>query len=101
MPFAEFAARSFTVASIQKNAPESPGVYGLSNAKEWLFVGQGNNIRAHLLDHLKEVGTVLSAQSPTGFTFELCSADRRMGRRDALIRELAPRCNQRIALRAE
>lgn len=97
MPFAEFAGRSFTVASVQKNAPESPGVYGLSNAREWLFVGQGNNIRAHLLDHLKEVGTVLSTQSPTGFTFELCSASQRMGRHDALVRELAPRCNQRIA----
>jgi hypothetical protein len=95
MPFAEFAGRSFTVASIRKNAPESAGVYGLSNAREWLFVGQGNNIREHLLDHLKEVGTVLSAQHPTGFTFELCSPAQRIGRRDALVRELTPRCNQR------
>lgn len=96
MPFAEYAARSFTVASIQKNAPESSGVYGLSNAREWLFVGQGNNIRAHLLEHLREVDTVLTAQNPTGFTFELCSPGERMGRQDALVRELEPRCNRRM-----
>jgi hypothetical protein len=96
MPFRECAGRSFNIASIQNNAPASPGVYGLSNAREWLFVGQGNNIREHLLDHLKEVGTVLSAQNPTGFTFELCSAGERIGRRDALVRELTPRCNQRV-----
>jgi hypothetical protein len=64
MPFRECAGRSFNVASIQNNAPASPGVYGLSNAREWLFVEQGNNVREHLLDHLKEVGTVLSAQTP-------------------------------------
>jgi hypothetical protein len=96
MPFAECAARSFTVVSVQRNAPESSGVYGLSNAREWLFVGEGNNIRAHLLGHLKELNTVLSTQSPTGFTFELCSPGERICRQDALVRELEPRCNRRM-----
>ena len=95
MPFAKFAARSFTVPSIQNNAPELPGVYGLSNAREWLFVGQGDNIRAQLLKHLVEAGTVLSAQNPTGFTFELCSPGERAGRHDILVRELRPLCNRR------
>jgi hypothetical protein len=96
MPFAECAARSFTAASIQKNAPDSSGVYGLSNAREWLFIGEGNNIRTHLLGHLKEIGTVLRTQNPTGFTFELCSPSERVGRQDVLVRELEPRCNRRM-----
>ena len=96
MPFADCAAMSFTVPSVRKNAPELSGVYGLSNAREWLFVGQGNNIRANLLEHLKEVGTVLTAQNPTGFTFELCLPGERISRQDALVRELEPRCNRRI-----
>ena len=66
MPFADCAARSFTIPSVRKNAPELSGVYGLSNAREWLFVGQGNNIRAQLLEHLNEVDTALMTQKPKG-----------------------------------
>ena len=29
-----------------------PGVYGLSNAREWVFVGASYDIRATLMDHL-------------------------------------------------
>ena len=93
MPFADCAARSFTVVSIQKNAPESSGVYGLSNAREWLFIGESDNIRAHLLEHHRKIGTVLERQNPMGFTFELCSPGERNARRKALVRELKPRCN--------
>ena len=66
MPFADCTAKSFTVPSVRKNAPELSGVYGLSNAREWLFVGQGNNIRAQLLEHLNEVDTALMTQKPKG-----------------------------------
>ncbi len=95
MPFADCAARSFTVPSVRRNAPESSGVYGLSNAREWLFVGQGNNIRTQLMEHLNEVGTALMAQNPTGFAFELCPTAELIHRQDALVRELEPRCNRR------
>jgi len=96
MPFADCAARSFTIPSVRKNAPELSGVYGLSNAREWLFVGQGNNIRAKLLEHLNEVDTALMAQKPTGFAFELCPPAELIRRQDALVRELEPRCNRRM-----
>lgn len=55
MSFAQYAAHSFTAISVQNNAPASSGVYVLSNAWEWLFVGEGSNIRAHLLEHLREM----------------------------------------------
>jgi hypothetical protein len=93
MPFAECAARSFTVVSIQKNAPEFSGVYGLSNAREWLWVGESDNIRASLLEHYRETGTVLKNRMPTGFTFEMCSSTERIARREVLVRELRPRCH--------
>jgi len=73
MPFAECRAHSLTVVSIQKNAPQYSGVYGLSNAREWLFIGESDNIRAHLLELHRKIGTVLERQNPMGFTFELCS----------------------------
>jgi len=96
MPFLEVAGRCFTAVSVQKNAPELSGVYGLSNGREWLFIGESNNIRAQLLEHLRQVSTVLDNQKPTGFTFELCPPGERISRQNALIRELAPRFNRRM-----
>ena len=49
-----------------------PGVYGLSNAREWVFVGVADDIRAALLGHLQEGNTPLKSRAPTGFTFEIC-----------------------------
>jgi hypothetical protein len=93
--FAECAPRSFTVVSIQKNAPESSGVYGLSNDREWIFIGEASNIRARLLEHLNEVNTAVGARRPTGFVFELCSPLDCLARQRALSRQFNPICNGR------
>jgi predicted GIY-YIG superfamily endonuclease len=95
MSFAECAARSFTAVSIQKNAPESSGVYGLSNGREWIFIGEASNIRARLMEHLEEADTTLKHRKPTGFTFEECSPGDRVSRQDALVRQFEPFCNRR------
>lgn len=91
MSFAQFAARSFTAVSIQKNAPESSGVYGLFNHRECLFVGQSSNIRAQLLTDLGETAADLRTENPTGFKVELCSPGERTIRLESLVRELKPR----------
>ena len=44
MAFSGCSARSFTPSSVQKNAPEASGVYGLSNAVEWVLIGETSNI---------------------------------------------------------
>lgn len=95
MSFAECAARAFTAISVRKNAPESPGVYGLSNSKEWIFIGEANDIRARLLEHLEETNTALAHQRPTGFAFEECSPGNRFSRKDVLVRRFEPCCNGR------
>jgi len=95
MSFVECAARTFTAVSIQKNAPECSGVYGLSNGREWVFIGETSNIRARLMEHLDEAGTTLKHRKPTGFTFEECSPADRVSRQDALVRQLEPFCNRR------
>ena len=94
MAFTECAARSFTAVSIQKNAPDCSGVYALTNSREWIFVGEANNIQARLMEHLAETGTSLTARMPTGFTFEICSPANRLGRRAQLVREFSPYCNR-------
>ena len=74
-----------------------PGVYGLSNAAEWVFVGFTDDIRSTLLNHLREGNTRLRSRRPTGFTFEICHAGQWAARVSRLVTELAPFCNQRIA----
>jgi hypothetical protein len=73
-----------------------PGVYGLSNAREWVFVGVADDIRASLLGHLQEGDTTLKARVPTGFTFEICHPSQGPARVSRLVTELSPVCNRGI-----
>ena len=93
MPFAHFGAYSFSSVSVRKNAPELSGVYGLSNGREWVFVGTADNIQAALLAHLGETDRMFRAHLPTGFTYELCDADR-LSRQRRLVFEMKPVCNR-------
>jgi hypothetical protein len=84
---------SFTTASIRQNAPPRPGIYALSNAREWLFAAESDNVQESLRAHLGEAGTRLRDAAPTGFTFEICDATTRSTRLARLIDDLHPTCN--------
>ena len=94
MPFKSFNAHSFTQSAIVMHAPAGPGVYGITSAKEWIFIGEADDIRNSLLEHLKDNGSLLLARHPTGFVFELCHAALRMSRQDQLVMEYEPICNR-------
>jgi hypothetical protein len=94
LPFEGYGGFSFSPVSVQKNAPSMPGVYGLSNAREWVFVGSTNDIRSTLLDHLREGNTPLKSRAPTGFTFEIWHPSQCAARVSRLVTELAPVCNR-------
>ena len=96
MSFADCAAMSFTRASVQKNAPDCSGVYGLSNGREWVFIGEGDSIRSHLLGHLNDLDAVLKTRAPTGFSFEVCAPKDRTARQEMLVRRLKPFYNTRL-----
>ncbi len=95
MPFEECARQSFTVASIQANAPALSGIYGLSNAREWIYIGESDNIRASLLNELEQGDSALLDRRPTEFVFELCAPDARSSRQDRLVLECEPVYNRR------
>jgi hypothetical protein len=97
VPFEGYGGFTFSPVSVQRNAPSMPGVYGLSNAREWVYVGATDDIRASLLGHLREGDTILKSRAPTGFTFEICHTSQMAARVSRLVTELAPVCNQRIA----
>ena len=97
MPFANHGNRSFTVVSVDKNGPAASGVYGLSNASQWIYVGETANIHGELLQHLQHPNTFLKGHSPSGFTYELSSLKHRAERRNQLVSELQPIGNQLVA----
>jgi hypothetical protein len=72
MPFEQFTPRSFTPVSVRANAPSASGIYGISNAREWIYIGQSDNIQASLLLDLQKGSSALVKRGPTGFVFELC-----------------------------
>jgi hypothetical protein len=95
MPFNHHGNRSFTGVSIDNNAPAASGVYGLSDARGWIYVGEAANIHAELRKHFAHPDPFLKAHRPSGFTFELCPAEQRVDRQHQLVVELAPIANRR------
>ena len=89
MPFESRFARAFTAVNIERDAPAASGVYGVSNAKNWIFIEETENIRGSLMEYLANANGS-PANQPSGFSFELSPSYNRTARRDRLIAELAP-----------
>lgn len=95
MPFEQFTPRRFTLSAIRIFAPAQSGVYGISNAREWIYIGTADDIQEALLGHLAAPETLLMQREPTGFVFEVCDGERRPLRQDRLVLEYEPACNRR------
>ena len=97
MPFENCFGRVFTAVTIEREAPEASGVYGISNSRRWLYIADTENIRASLMGYLAD-SPANSQDPPAGFSFELSPAYSRTARRDRLIAELTPLQNQSAAV---
>ena len=95
MPFEQIIPRPLNSAGVRTYAPSASGVYGISNANEWVFIGESDNIQGALLAHSRELGTALMKCAPTGFVFEICDRLARSARQDRLVLEYEPACNRR------
>ena len=93
MPFEQLIPRQFTTSGVQAYAPVASGVYGISNAQEWIYIGETDNIQGALLALLRDVRTSLMQRHPTGFVYEVCELARRPERQDRLVMEYHPTCN--------
>lgn len=94
MPFDQFIPRPLNLVSVRACAPAISGVYGISNAREWIYIGETDNLQATLLAHLQELDTPLMKRQPTGFVFEVCDHAGRPARQDRLVLEYEPSCNR-------
>lgn len=97
MPFERIFPRTFSAASIGQHAPAASGVYGLTNAAGWIFIGETDNIQAALMEHLQAGPGGTVPQVPSGFVFEECDASKRYGRQDRLVLEYGPAGNRNLA----
>jgi len=93
MPFEQVTPRPFLPGPIHAYAPMASGVYGISNAREWIYIGETDDIQSALLAHLSEYESPLMRSKPAGFVFEVCDRARRPARQDRLVREYGPTCN--------
>ena len=82
MPFNQRIPRPFLRAAVQANAPSTSGIYGISNAAEWIYIGETDDIQGALLSHLEQRDTPQMKRLPTGFVFEACDRATRSSRQD-------------------
>jgi hypothetical protein len=94
--FAEnrYLAYKWDRETIIATAPEASGVYGLYNAI-WIYVGEADNIRARLLEHLAGDNPWINHYGPSGFAFELVPAQVRHDRYRELVRQAEPICERK------
>ena len=97
MAFEQITPRPFTLAAIQMYAPAASGVYGISNSREWIYIGQADDIQSALLAYLEDLQAPLMKREPTGFVFETCERTRRLSRQDRLVQEYEPICNRQLS----
>jgi hypothetical protein len=97
MPFTQLTPRPFTSNGVQMYAPITSGLYGISNAREWIYIGESDDIQGALLAHLGDAYAALMKREPTGFVFEVCDRSRRPSRQDRLVFEYEPTCNRHTA----
>jgi len=94
MPWMNKSSYVFTARSIQESAPARSGVYGLFS-QHWIYIGEADDIRARLLQHLRGDDECIARYRPDGFVFETWPPSRRGERWDELVREFQPSCNRR------
>jgi hypothetical protein len=94
MPFNQFIPRSLTSDAVRTYAPIASGVFGISNAREWIYIGETEDIQQALLKLVQDPSTSVMKREPTGFVFEICDQAERVGRQDRLVSEYRPACNR-------
>jgi len=97
VPFEQIIPRPLNSSAVRTYAPSASGVYGISNASEWIFIGESDDIQGALLAHAQEVQTAVIKRQATGFVFEVCDRLGRSARQDRLVLEHEPTRNRRMS----
>ncbi len=97
MPWGNPNSYHFNAVSIIASVPAQSGVYALYNANQWIYIGESEDIRARLLQHVNGDNDCITRWAPPSISFELVPTQAgRVARQNQLILELRPACNQRL-----
>ena len=83
----------FSRAGVHDHAPAESGVYVIHGLKSCLYVGESQNIRLRLLEHLADTNGCIMRHMPFTFAFELAQDGVRVERQKEFILEFRPLCN--------
>jgi hypothetical protein len=81
---------SYNQLSIFLRAPAKSGVFLLHNSFRCIYIGETENIRQSLLDHLRGKPPWVSVWDPDRFSFELCPEAARVQRQNELALQFRP-----------
>jgi hypothetical protein len=91
--FEGLPAYAFTPAAVRGAAPEQSGVFAIFTSTKWVFIGESTNIRQALFDLLNVPNECIQSWQPLSFSWADVSQSDRSARRQALITDLRPACN--------
>ncbi len=94
MAFEGLPAYAFTAEGVLEGAPEDSGIYAIFTPTHWVFIGDADDMRGALFDHLNTPRNCIDKYHPLSFSCEVVSRRGREVQRDALIAELRPTCNE-------
>jgi hypothetical protein len=83
-------AYMFTFEAVRRKAPNASGVYTIFTARQWVYVGESDDIQRSLFQHLNEPNAPFDQFGQLSFSFELWPPDERKARQRALIGTLEP-----------
>jgi excinuclease UvrABC nuclease subunit len=92
MPFPEQRPIPFTSAGVQSLAAGYCGCYGIFRDGQWVYVGKATDLRARLMDHLRDPNIL--GQAPTHFVTALHMSPEALEKQ--LILECRPCVNQKV-----
>jgi|HubBroStandDraft_6_1064221.scaffolds.fasta_scaffold240828_1 hypothetical protein len=96
MPWNNAATYVFGFFSVMDDGPTQSGIYAIYNDEGYIYIGEADDIRAKLINHLNGDYPCIMSRGPRSFRYELCAKDKRFRRQTELICELSPLCNIRI-----
>jgi hypothetical protein len=84
---------AFTYEGVREKAPNASGVYTIYTSQRWVYVGESDDIKQSLFQHLNEPTACMDRFGPLSFSCELVPATERAAHQQTLIAELKPACN--------
>ena len=85
---------AFGYRAVRERAPSESGVYTIYTSQRWLYVGESDDVKQSLFNHLTEPSACMTRRGPLSFSFELVPPAERVRRQQALVAALEPTCQR-------